>query len=87
MTQATAMTVRIQCFAQLRDRLGQSELSVTLPTASTGREVLRVLRERYPSAAPLLDVSRLAVNWEYLSEEGVLHDGDEVAIIPPVSGG
>ena len=87
MTQATTMTVRIQCFAQLRDRLGQSELSVTLPRASTAREVLHALRERYPSAAPLLGVSRLAVNWEYVSEERLLHDGDEVAIIPPVSGG
>ena len=87
MTQATAVTVRIQCFAQLRDRLGQSEWSVTLPTASTGREVLRALRERYPSAAPLLDVSRLAVNWDYVSEERIVQDGDNVAIIPPVSGG
>lgn len=86
-TQVAAVTVRLLSFAQLRDRLGESERSLTLPAASTGQDLLRLLRERYPSAAPLLDVSRLAVNWEYAPAERVLRDGDEVAIIPPVSGG
>jgi molybdopterin synthase sulfur carrier subunit len=36
---------------------------------------------------PLLEVSRLAVNCEYVSADSELHDGDEVVVIPPVSGG
>lgn len=82
-----SMTVKVLCFAQLRDRLGGSELSWTLPVGATGGELLRVLANAQPAVAGLLAVSRLAVNAAYASAETVLRDGDEVAVIPPVSGG
>jgi molybdopterin converting factor small subunit len=58
-----------------------------LPVGATGRELIRALAERNPAIGPLLDVSRLAVNAEYVQIDAALHDGDEVAVIPPVSGG
>ena len=81
------MTVNVLCFAQLRDRLQQPACAVTLPVGTTGQDLLRALRERHPDAAPWLAVSRLAVNCEFVSDEVTLRDGDEVALIPPVSGG
>ena len=83
----TAITIRVLCFAQLRARLGQSTFSISLPAGATGRDLVSALRARHSSAAPLLGVSRLAVNCEYVTEDVVLHDGDEVAVITPVSGG
>jgi len=84
---ATTMTVRVLCFAQLKDRLGEAEFLLTVPAGAIGRDVLRILRERWPRAAPLLEVSRIAVNQAFAAEDVPLHERDEVAIIPPVSGG
>jgi len=79
--------VRILCFAQLKDRLDDAEFLLAVPAGATGRDLLRLLRERYPHAGPLLEVSRLAVHQAFVAEDVVLHERDEVAIIPPVSGG
>lgn len=84
---SSGITVRVLCFAQLRDRLGGSEFVSMLPVGATGRELIRALAERNPAIGPLLAVSRLAVNAEYVQIDTALHDGDEVAVIPPVSGG
>lgn len=84
---SSGIAVRVLCFAQLRDRLGGSEFACALPVGATGRDLMRILAERNPAIGPLLDVSRLAVNAEYVQIDAALHDGDEVAVIPPVSGG
>ena len=81
------MTVKVLCFAQLRDQFGASEFTVSLPSNATGRELLDALRGRSPRIGPLLDVSRLAVNQEYVAANVRLQDGDEVVVISPVSGG
>jgi molybdopterin synthase sulfur carrier subunit len=86
-TQTAVMTVKVLCFAQLRDQLGASDLTVLLPSDATGRELLDALRQRNPRIGPLLGVSRLAVNQEYVAADVRLQDGDEVVVIPPVSGG
>ena len=87
-TQTTAViTVKVLCFAQLRDYLGASDFTVSLPSDATGRELLDALRQRSQRIGPLLDVSRLAVNQEYVAADVRLQDGDEVVVIPPVSGG
>ena len=83
----THVSVRALLFAQLRGRFGADELAVSLPCGSTGRDLMRWFAQRNPKVEDLLSVSRLAVNGEYVSLEQVLKDGDEVVIIPPVSGG
>ena len=84
---APTITVKVLCFAQLRYRLGAEAFPLTLPSGSTSRGLLDDLMKRNPSIAPLLRVSRLALNCEYISSDAVLRDGDDVAVIPPVSGG
>jgi molybdopterin converting factor subunit 1 len=86
-TQAAVMTVKVLCFAQLRDHLGASEFTVSLPSDATGCKLLDALRGRNPRIGALLDVSRLAVNQEYVAADVRLRDRDEVVVIPPVSGG
>lgn len=81
------MTVRVFCFATLRDHFAPSEFAVSLPAHATGRDLLACLGERQPRAAPLLRVCRLAVGCEYVPSDSSLRDGDDVAVIPPVSGG
>jgi molybdopterin converting factor subunit 1 len=81
------MTVQVLCFAQLRDHVGEADCALALPEGARGEDVLAELRQRHPRIGPLLDVCRLAVNWEYVAGDVMLRDGDEVAILPPVSGG
>jgi molybdopterin converting factor subunit 1 len=84
---ATTIMVRVLCFAQLRDHIGEPELSMPLPQGTTGQDLLDALRLRHPAIGPLLRVCRLAVNCEYVPAETTLHADDEVVVIPPVSGG
>ena len=83
----TTCTVHVLLFAQLRDRFGADELAVSLPFGSTGADLMDWLSQRNPKLTGLLEVSRLAVNCEYVSVDHRLQDGDEVVVIPPVSGG
>ena len=80
------MKVSVRFFAFYRERAGTSQTEVELPDEATPEELLIRLRSIYPSL-PLSDSVLIAVNSEYASLEAPLHDGDEVAFIPPVSGG
>lgn len=81
------MRVTICLFGHLRERVGRSRLSVEVPPGATAREaILAAVRE---TAVPpeLIQGARAAVNLEYTTDAQVLREGDEVAVIPPVSGG
>ena len=83
----TQIAVTSLLFAQLQEYVGAGKVVVSVAEGSTGRDLIRCFATRHPAAEGLLAVSRLAVNCEYASEDVVLRDGDEVAVIPPVSGG
>ena len=80
------MKVSVRFFALYRERAGTSQTEVELPDGATPEELLIRLRSEY-AFLPLSDSVLIAVNSEYVSPEAPLHDGDEVALIPPVSGG
>ena len=84
---ATGITVNVLLFAQLRGGFGADELAASLPSGATGAGLLQWLSQRNPKLAGLLEVSRLAVNCEYVPGDHQLQTGDEVVVIPPVSGG
>jgi molybdopterin converting factor subunit 1 len=79
------MRVRVLYFGVLRERLGASQEWVGLVEGATVAEVLNVYRERL--AGFPWDSIAVAVNQEYAKADVVLEDGDELALLPPVSGG
>jgi molybdopterin synthase sulfur carrier subunit len=81
------VNVRVLLFASLREAAGMGELSLTLDSDSRSGAVLTELARRMPERSGLLERCALAVNEEYTSTDLSLHDGDIVAVIPPVSGG
>jgi molybdopterin converting factor subunit 1 len=81
------MQIRLKLFALLRDRAGTSELSLDLNDGATVATVVDALRERFPATAELLPRCAFAVNQSYAPLDHVLSDRDELAVIPPVSGG
>jgi MoaE-MoaD fusion protein len=74
--------VTVRLFAVLRERAGSPELTLELPDGARVRDALDSL-SGLAENVPLV----MAVNREYASEEQVLDPGDELALIPPVSGG
>jgi molybdopterin synthase catalytic subunit len=81
------MKLTVKLFAGARDAVGERELDLDLPGPVTAGELLTSLAGTYPRLTPLVDALRLAVNREYAERSRVLGEGDEVALIPPVSGG
>jgi molybdopterin converting factor subunit 1 len=79
------MRVRLLHFGLLRERLGGVESRLEMRDGATVGEVLNVYRERLPDF--MWDSIAVAVNQEYAKADVVLKDGDEVALLPPVSGG
>ena len=81
------MNVRVRFFAWLRDAAGAEECWISLAPGATGGDAKALLVSRYARLSGFLDRVRLALNQEYQTWEAPLHDGDELALIPPVSGG
>ena len=79
------MTVRL--FARLRDIVGAGELMREAPVGATARQVWDTLVAEHPDLDPYGAISSCAVNEEYAAFSAPLKDGDEVAFLPPVSGG
>ena len=76
------MQVRVRLFAALRERAGASELELELPEGAVVADALRRMSD-LTAGVPVV----MAVNQEYADDRVELHGGDEVALIPPVSGG
>lgn len=81
------MQVTVRFFATLRDRAAIEQAQLDLQHGSTVGALLERLNAEYPEIGPLLPTALVAVNEEYAFPEDALHDGDEVALFPPVSGG
>lgn len=81
------MTLTIHLFAAAREAAGVEAVGVELPPDATVADLRRRLAEQHPPLAGLLARSAVAVNHDFADESQVLSPGDEVAVLPPVSGG
>ncbi len=81
------MEILVKFFASAADAAGTREQRTELTDPADVTALMDALCSEHPKLERLRSVARVAVNLEYVSEEEVLRDGDEVAIIPPVSGG
>src|SRR3974390_834605 len=82
-----AIAVKARLFARLREQAGTERETVEVPRDATLRDVYAALRRAPPDLAPNLDAVRPALNEEFAGWDAQVADGDEVAFIPPVSGG
>jgi molybdopterin synthase catalytic subunit len=82
------MRVSVRLFAILRERAGADELEIDLPEGATVAQAMDALREQPGLDEPLERIRvAMAVNREYADPETTLAPGDELALVPPVSGG
>ncbi|MBI1909447.1 MAG: MoaD/ThiS family protein [Deltaproteobacteria bacterium] len=81
------MKIKLLFFATLKNRFRSEEATVEIDRPCPAQELfLRLFSDR-SEAGRFLPSTRFAVNCEYVPSETLVHDGDELAFIPPVSGG
>jgi molybdopterin converting factor subunit 1 len=81
------MRVTIRLFARLRDLAGSGELVRDVPGPATVQSVWRTLVAEVPALGEYERAMSVAVNADYARMSAPVSDGDEVAFLPPVSGG
>ena len=81
------MTIRVKLFAAMRDLTGDEVVEVELPDGATVGDLRRELGQQLPLARTLLNRSGIAVNHDLGENDRARAAADEVAVIPPVSGG
>lgn len=81
------MRIRIRYFALLRERLGTDTVERTVPQGTTIGGLRALIEAEHPELAPLFGTSMLMRNHEYALSSDMIADSDELAFIPPVSGG
>ena len=81
------MRVTVRLFARLRDLAGAGELIRDVPSGATAHQVWNDLVLEWPGLRDYEKTISVAVNAEYARMSADVRDGDEVAFMPPVSGG
>ena len=81
------MQLTVRLYALYRERAGAREFSLELPNGATVSDLTDAVRLRYPRLAPPDVKIVVAVNADYADPGDMLHPGDDVCLIPPVSGG
>ena len=83
----STMRVQVLFFGQLKDLTGRSSESLPLAERARLSDVLQHYADKFPDIRKLSSSLALSINREYASQDAPLQDGDEVALLPPVSGG
>ena len=86
-SQLLSMRVQILFFGQLKEVAGRERGTLELPEGARVADLLRLYAQVKPALQPYYEVMAVALNQEYSEAGAALHEGDEVALIPPVSGG
>jgi molybdopterin converting factor subunit 1 len=81
------MIVKVHFFASAKDVAGSDVLDINLDEKATVGDLKKSLVERFPELESIVQRSAFSVDQEYSNEQSELHDGAEVGLIPPVSGG
>ena len=81
------MQLTVRLFALYRERAGTKNFPLELSGGSTVADLTDAVRQMFPRLAPPEVKIVVAVNADYAEPETVLHPGDDVCLIPPVSGG
>lgn len=81
------MRITVRFFAILKDRAGVDSTRLELTDGSRISDAMKLLETQFASIKPQLARAAVAINRNYEKTDSILQDGDELALLPPVSGG
>lgn len=81
------VTIKVKLFAVYQEAFDTSELTLNLAENSTVNDVLNSLIAQKPQLEKWRDITRFGINLKFVEADTLLQNGDEVVLIPPVSGG
>ncbi|HEY9659390.1 MAG TPA: MoaD/ThiS family protein [Allocoleopsis sp.] len=85
--QGQEITVTVKLFAAYQEAYGAPELVLRLPSGTSVATVRDRLLQEHPQLEQWRSITRFGINLQFVEPDTVLQEGDEVVLIPPVSGG
>ena len=82
-----AITITVKLFAAYQEAYGVPELILEVPPQTTVSNILEKLINEHPQLNQWRNLTRFGVNLQFVDSENILQNGDELVLIPPVSGG
>lgn len=81
------ITVTVKLFAAYQEAYGTPEIQMEVPAGTAVKMVRDRLIAEYPQLLQWQDLTRFGINYQFVEPDTLLTQGDEVVLIPPVSGG
>ena len=81
------MRVTVKLFALIREKAGTDGLALDLPDGADVKQAIEAIQHQQPDLEPYLDNLRFSLDMDFVEADTPLHEGAEVVLIPPVSGG
>ena len=79
--------IKVKLFAMLRESVGKSEITMAVPSGFTVRDLTNEVLKKYPQLKPFSNKFVTAVNCKVTNDNTIITSNDEIALLPPVSGG
>jgi sulfur-carrier protein len=79
--------IKVKLFAILRERVGESEITITVPPGITVNYLNSEILRKYPQLKSFNNKFVTSVNWKVTTGDTIISPKDEIALLPPVSGG
>ncbi|HEX5519289.1 MAG TPA: molybdopterin converting factor subunit 1 [Candidatus Nitrosocosmicus sp.] len=79
--------INLLYFAFVKDKTGVEFDLLDLPSDTSVKSLMKIILEKYPSLGNIIDMIQISVNYKIVDVDTILKDGDEIAFLPPISGG
>jgi molybdopterin converting factor small subunit len=81
------MQITVKLFALMREKAGADTIPLEVPTGAAVTQALATLVRQYPVLEPYIANTRFSLHMDFVDPDTALAEGDELVLIPPVSGG
>jgi sulfur-carrier protein len=81
------ISINLLYFAFVKDKTGVEFDLLDLPSDTSVKSLIHLILEKHPALSNIIDMIQISVNYKIVDVDTILKDGDEIAFLPPISGG